>query len=71
MNKRKTIGQLVDEVADKYFASGMDAYSAGVRACLDVAKVQMDLLNKLPGMITRFVDGLAKSPAKEDPADET
>lgn len=60
MCNAKTIGQLVDEVADKYFASGMDAYSAGVRACLDVAKAQIDLYEKLPGLCQQFLDGLVK-----------
>lgn len=56
----KTIGQLVDELADKYFASGMDAYSAGVKACIDVAQVQVQLLEQLPKVMQRFYDGLVK-----------
>lgn len=56
----KTIGQLVDELADKYFASGMDAYSAGVKACIVVAQEQLDLLDRLPKVMQRFYDGLVK-----------
>lgn len=71
MNETKTIGQLVDEVADKYFASGMDPFTAGVRACLDVAKIQMKLLDELPVLMQRFYDGLVKSCGQEDLADES
>lgn len=54
----KSIGQIVDEVADQYFASGMDAFSAGVRACLDVAKFQVELLEGLPKALSGFFDHL-------------
>ena len=60
MPDQKTIGQIVDEVADQYFASGMDAYTAGVRACLDVAKCQIELFQSIPKMLERFAEGLVK-----------
>lgn len=60
MSKVKTIGQLVDEVADKYFASGMDAYTAGVRACIDVAQTQIKLFEQIPVLCQQFYDGLVK-----------
>lgn len=70
MTERKTVGQLVDDLADKYFASGMDSYTAGVRACLDVARCQIKLFDELPALINRFVDGLVKAPVQENSADE-
>lgn len=61
MRKAKTIGQLVDQLADKYFASGMDAYTAGVCACLDVAKAQIALFDELSRSILRFCNGFPKA----------
>ena len=60
MAEKRTIGQIVDEVADKYFASGMDAYSAGVKACLDVARVQIQILDELPKSLQKLLDGMVK-----------
>lgn len=60
MSSEKTIGQVVDDLAYKYFASGMDAYSAGVKACIDVAHTQIELLEKLPILCQQFYDGLVK-----------
>lgn len=39
----KSIGEMVDRLADQYFAGGMDAYSANLRALLDTAKLLVDL----------------------------
>lgn len=58
MTEKKTIGQIVDEVADQYFAAGMDAYTAGVKACLDVAHVQMKLFDEIPKLLEKFASGL-------------
>lgn len=60
MADKKSIGQIVDEVADQYFASGMDAYTAGVKACIDVARCQIELFEKIPKMLERFAEGLVK-----------
>lgn len=60
MARDKTIGQFVDEVADKYFSLGMDAYTAGVKACIDVARAQVNLLDEIPKVLERFYDGLVK-----------
>lgn len=60
-NVRKSVGQVVDEVADQYFASGMDAYTAGVKACIDVARAQVELFEKLPVLINGFLDRLPSS----------
>lgn len=58
MSDKKSIGQIVDLVADRYFASGMDAFSAGIRACIDVAYVQASFLSKgvkaLDGLLNRL-----------------
>ena len=56
----KTIGQIVDELADRHFASGMDPYFAGVQACIDVANEQLKLIDQLPKVMQRFYDGLVK-----------
>lgn len=61
MADKRTIGQIVDEVADRYFAAGMDSYTAGVKACLDVARVQMQLIDEIPKLLSKFADGLVKN----------
>lgn len=52
----KSVGQLVDELADMYFASGMDAYHANIRACIDVAKLHIEAVETIGRLVDHFSD---------------
>lgn len=60
--KNVTVGSMVDELADKYFAAGLDAYHANVRACLDVAEMHIACFN----LFKRFLASLSKSAASSE-----
>lgn len=54
--KSATLGQVLDEIADRYFAAGHDAYTANLLALRDIVKVLggidqfvHDLVAKLSG----------------------
>ena len=46
---RKTLGEIVDQVADSYFARGCDAFTANLCALRDVQHVLLKSVDLLSG----------------------
>ena len=50
----KSLGQIVDDVADQYFAQGMDAYTAGKSALIFVLRTLIDTENAVIDFVERI-----------------
>lgn len=49
--KSATLGQVLDEIADRYFAAGHDSYTANLLALRDIVKVLAEADSLVAGFL--------------------
>ena len=52
--KNMTVGQIVDEVADQYFAAGADAFTSQLMALQYVERVLTETIGSLSNVLRSF-----------------
>lgn len=52
--KGKTLGEIVDQVADSYFTRGCDAFTANLCALRDVQHILLTAVNRLSSYLDKL-----------------
>lgn len=53
-DNQKTLGEIVDQVADSYFARGCDSFTANLYALRDVQLILMTSLDRLSSILQKL-----------------